>query len=979
MKKILSCLGMSALLLVTVSDLLYAQLYSLETRNARVICLDRPVREIARYVGQSFENSLRFHRRLFNYTPSEPTTILLHDFNDYGSGGTSTIPWNYLTIGIEPFDYVYETCPTNERFNWVMTHELVHQLATDKAAGVDRVFRSIFFGKVSPTADQPLSMAYSYLTSPRWYCPRWYHEGIAAFMETWMSGGIGRALNGYDEMVFRTMVRDSTYIYDYVGLESEGTTVDFQVGANSYLYGTRFVSYLAELYGPEKLITWFDRSDSSSRSFSAQFENVYGTSLPDEWSRWKVWERTWQQANLDSLRRYPLTPFREIVAEPLGSVSRAFYDRMTGKIYVAMNRPGQYAKLVALDLKTGAITPLCNVLSPALYYVCSTAYNPPDGSLFFTTHNSTLWRDINVVNVRTGKTRMLLKNSRIGDLAFNQADSSLWGVQHNDGYSTLVRIPHPYTGWQDIFTLKYGTDIYDPDISPDGKYMVAGMAQISGRQQLIRMKMEDLLKHESAYEVLREFEKWMPLNFVFAPDGRYLFGTTYLTGVSNVVRYDTETKEEKWISNTETGFFRPAPLSPDSLVVFRYTGKGFLPVVIANREYEDVSAVRLLGDDIVERHPVLKGWTIDPPSVINIDSLTVAKGDYNGISRMNLASLYPTVEGYKVYTAVGVRFNIQDYLSLYTLGLNASYTPAETLPVEERFHGSAEFGIWEWKFHAGYNTADFYDLFGPTKTSRKGYSAGVRYSDFLIYERPRTLDYSLSVNGYWGLERLPEYQNVETFYSNFVNVSGFLQYSLKLRSLGAVDYEEGVGLSLHGSSSFIRRGGFVRFYGTGDFGLSLPWDHSSLWLRAAAGYSPGERSEPLANFYFGGFGNNWVDHQEIRRYREYYSFPGIELNAAGGGNFAKVLLEWSLPPVRFRSAGLPSLYCTYAWLAFFAGGLVTNMDLSSSERICDVGAQIDFKLVIFSNLSTTFSLGYGLAFRERQKPSDEFMFSLKIL
>jgi hypothetical protein len=414
-------------------------------------------------------------------------------------------------------------------------------------------------------------------------------------------------------------------------------------------------------------------------------------------------------------------------------------------------------------------------------------------------------------------------------------------------------------------------------------------------------------------------------------------------------------------------------------VVFRYTGKGFLPVMIANREYEDVSAIQLLGNDIIERHPLLEQWKIDPPSAINIDSLTVAKGDYNGFTRMNLASLYPILEGYKVYASLGARINIQDYLSLYTLELNASYTPAPGLPVEERFHGSLQLGMWQWKLSAGYNAADFYDLFGPTKTSRKGYSAGVRYSDFLIYERPRTLDYGLSLNGYWGLERLPEYQNVETFYSNFVSMSGFLQYSFKLRSLGAVDYEEGVELSLHGSSSFIRRGGFVRFYGTGDFGLSLPWDHSSLWLRGAVGYSPGERSEPLANFYFGGFGNNWVDHQEIRRYREYYSFPGIELNAVGGTNFAKALLEWSLPPIRFRSAGLPSLYCTYAWLALFAGGLVTNMDLSSSEGIFDVGAQIDFKLVIFSNLSTTFSLGYGMAFRERQQPSDEFMFSLKIL
>src|SRR6202021_2343694 len=51
--------------------------------------------------------------------------------------------------------------------------------------------------------------------------------------------------------MFRAMVRDDRYMYDVVGLESEGTSADFQVGANSYLYGTRFMNHLASQYGPE--------------------------------------------------------------------------------------------------------------------------------------------------------------------------------------------------------------------------------------------------------------------------------------------------------------------------------------------------------------------------------------------------------------------------------------------------------------------------------------------------------------------------------------------------------------------------------------------------------------------------------------------------------------------------------------------------------------------------------------------------------
>ncbi len=63
------------------------------------------------------------------------------------------------------------------------------------------------------------------------------------------------------------MIRDSAYIYDVVGLEAEGTKVDFQVGAASYLYGTRFISYLALQYGPEKLMQWFTQTPESKSEF----------------------------------------------------------------------------------------------------------------------------------------------------------------------------------------------------------------------------------------------------------------------------------------------------------------------------------------------------------------------------------------------------------------------------------------------------------------------------------------------------------------------------------------------------------------------------------------------------------------------------------------------------------------------------------------------------------------------------------------
>ena len=122
------------------------------------------------------------------------------------------MPRNTLPVQIAPLNYAFETIAANERMNTIMNHELVHVVTMDQATRTDRFFRGLFGGKVSPVAEQPESMLYFYLTTPRVAAPRWFHEGSAVFIDTWMAGGIGRAQGGYDEMVFRSMVRDNARV-----------------------------------------------------------------------------------------------------------------------------------------------------------------------------------------------------------------------------------------------------------------------------------------------------------------------------------------------------------------------------------------------------------------------------------------------------------------------------------------------------------------------------------------------------------------------------------------------------------------------------------------------------------------------------------------------------------------------------------------------------------------------------------------------
>jgi hypothetical protein len=863
--------------------------------------------------------------------------------------------------------------------NSTMNHEVVHIVASDKASKTDNFYRSIFGGKVNPNHNHPLSMLYGYLTTPRRYAPRWYHEGIAVFMETWMSGGYGRALGGYDEMVFRTMVRDSSHIYDFLGLQSAGTKIDFQVGVNAYLYGTRFLSYLAFMYGPEKLVAWISRTHDSSAYFMTQFRNVYKLPLDEAWNNWILWERRFQKANLDSIRSSPLTVYRSILSGPLGSVSRAYYDPSNSTLYAAINYPGQIAHMAAINIRTGVIDKICNIKGSALYYVSSVTFDESSKTIFYTTDNND-WRDLRAVNTETGDTRLLLKEARIGDLAFNNQDKSVWGIRHDNGFSTIVRIPKPYNDWNQIYSWPYGTDIYDIDISPDGKFLVGSMAKINGKQVLIRLSIEKLMQGDAGYDELCDFDPSIPNNFVFTGDGKYLYGSSYYTGVSNIYRYNFDTDSMDIVTNSETGFFRPLPISSDSLIVLRYTGQGFVPVIISTNLIGIVNDIQYLGDKIALNYPVVKKWKIASPRLINLDSLTTESGQYSGFKNIQLVSVYPIVEGYKNFSAIGMNINFIGPIGLHNLNLSASYTPNNRLPSDETLHGDLEYGYMNWKVRMTYNNADFYDLFGPTKVSRKGYSLGLQYKKTLLIDTPRSMDYTVNVTGYAGLDRLPDYQNIIAPFDQLLSASIRFNYQFLRASLGAVDYEKGYRFQVNTSFNYIHTTFYPRIFNTLDLGFPLPINHSSIWLRISGGYSIGKRINPYANFYFGGFGNNWVDYLHEKRYRDYYSFPGVELNNIGGTNYGKLLIEWCLPPIRFRRLGFSSFYSPWSRIALFSSGIVTNLDSRFFRRsLQNFGGQIDFRIIFLSNLRATISLGYAVAFEKYRHPSKEFMISLKIM
>ena len=176
------------------------------------------------------------------------------------------------------------------------------------------------------------------------------------------------------------------------------------------------------------------------------------------------------------------------------------------------------------------------------------------------------------------------------------------------------------------------------------------------------------------------------------------------------------------------------------------------------------------------------------------------------------------------------------------------------------------------------------------------------------------------------------------------------------KSLGAVDEEQGYRWDAGATANLVNGQFFPRAHANLHTGIMFI-KHAPLWLRTSIGNSFSDRDDPqanFANFYFGGFGNNWFDFRGVQRFRDYYSFPGVDLNHIGGTNFARVMGEWILPPLRFRRLGSPMFFLTGPGLLFSHQGLLRILTVKITGKV--------FQILGFNSISGWYFLSPKINF-----------------
>ena len=238
---------------------------------------------------------------------------------------------------------------------------------------------------------------------------------------------------------------------------------------------------------------------------------------------------------------------------------------------------------------------------------------------------------------------------------------------------------------------------------------------------------------------------------------------------------------------------------------------------------------------MVDKYPVLKTWQVPPASTVDYEKAVIAQGPYAPLRNIGLDNAFPIVTGYKDAIGIGYHFNFADPIAFANLGITAAYTPGQGIPGEQQGHVNIKGSYLGWRGEFYWNRTDFYDIFGPTKRSQKGYAAKIGYDWLIIYDEPRKLEAKFDYAYYDQIDTLPGAQNVDTAFTRLTTAEAGLYYTDVRRSLGAVDGEKGLAWSAVVNTSRVSGEITPQLHGTLDVGFDLPMSHSSIWLRGAAG------------------------------------------------------------------------------------------------------------------------------------------------
>lgn len=545
--------------------------YTLETEHFN-IHYPTGLEPIARRIAQVSEAA---HARLsgpLGYAPAARTEVLVTDTSENANGSATALPYNAIRLFVTAPD---DFSPLNDHDDWylsLVTHEHTHILHVDNISGAASVVNAILGKTYSPNQAQP----------------RWFTEGLATLFESGQTSG-GRLRSSIFDMYMRADVIED----NIAGLDDVcGNPQRWPQGTIWYLYGSRFLSWIAETYGINvlKAVSQDYGSSTLPWAINRSIWRQTGRTYPELYEGFKDRVKRQYKEQMQKVEARGLREGKPITAHG----SFAFYPRFVPRaarkgageeiVYYRDdfdNRTGLYR--IPLDLPAGEKERPAELFARARG--TTAASFSERGDLYFT--STAVWKNFydrdDIFFLPAGKKaprgdepeRKRLTEGQRTPMVDVRPDGKQIVFTVNSRGTQYLEIADvgkdgkPENKRDLVPSLRF-EQVYTPRYSPDGK-LVAYSHWRAGGYRDVRIVEVDTGKIRAITN-----DRALDMQPVFSADQKTLYFTSDRTGIPNIYAYDLAGGGLKQVTNVRTGAMSPAISEDGKTLVYQgYSSKGY--------------------------------------------------------------------------------------------------------------------------------------------------------------------------------------------------------------------------------------------------------------------------------------------------------------------------------------------------------------------------------------------------------------------
>ena len=942
----------------------YLEWWTLHTPHAR-IHYSKGLEPVADRVADLLEGLHQSMTEEFGWSPSQMTEVVISDNTDAANGSATAFPYNTMRLFVTAPD---DMSPLGDHDDWyleLVSHEFTHILHTDNISGVPALVNAVIGRTLVPNQAQP----------------RWILEGFAVINESRHSTG-GRMRSTMFDMYLRADVLDDRIVpLD----QMSNSPRRWPQGNVWYLYGSRFLGWIAETYGYNVLpaiaadtgaqVIPFGVNRSVRRATGRTYEELY--------EGWTAHLRKHYAAQLAIVRARGLREGARLTLNGKGVgyprfvpsnarssnafaeviVHRADADERSGFYKLELDgptrvRPGSEQLIVRADGQ-------------------AVASFMPDGSMMYSALEP--WRRVYVFHDlhRLARLQRAPSGMEPGIQRLTSGHRARSPSVSPDGRHVVYVVNHRGTSYLKIADITPEGSIgasrtlvpsapfeqaYTPRYSPDGKLVAYSVWSRGGYRDI---RVVDVATGQFRQLMV---DRAMDMQPSFSADGKYLLYASDRSGISNIYAFELATGVLHQVTNVLTGAYQPE-LSPDgkTLLYVGYTSEGF---DLYGMAFDPSKFLTPLPKQ-VERSQ----FPIEPP-----------RHQYPRLPYNPLPTLRPRALSFKYGPgtfgqALTVETTGSDAVGHHAVALTANIETEETLP-----YASASYAYGRLPFTY---TSTLFTSLAP----RKGFRINdeepiwlertIGWSNGLVYAKPRAFDsqtyalvYSIArVDGELPVgQSLDPYAQVgrEPLRGNIGVVRMAWAYSNVERYLNSIGSERGfsLGASVDVADTFTASEYSIFAFGYQSTAyLKMPWlQHHSVALHLGGATSTGDY--PRRGLYFvGGFADTRIqDVINNTVFQGGFVLRGYEPVSFIGSQYHLANAEYRFPiaNVDRGPSTLPVFLQRVSGNLFIDyGGAFSKLDV---ENIRDqfhtgVGAElwIDLQLGYYStlNIRTGYAKGFG--------------------